>query len=94
MRTITISPTQPPPVGLMGGSAHRWVRGRGPFSPDAMPAEFARCFPRAKVETGWLAEDFWGHEIGWSADGSTLKVADDADFTPVPRPDSAKETHP
>lgn len=91
MRTITISPTQPPPVGLMGGSVHRWERSLDPFRPAAMPAEFRHRVPKPKVETGWMAEDYWGNPIGFATDGSTLEVADDADFTPVPRPDPAKE---
>lgn len=96
-RTITISPTQPPPVGLLGGSVHRWVRGRDPFAREFMPPQFQDRFPDRPAEHGWLAEDYWGHEIGWSADGSTLEVADDADFTPVPRPTrapAAKEACP
>lgn len=90
-RTITISPTQPPPVGLMGGSLHRWVRGRDPFAREFMPDHLKDRFPDRPAASGWLAEDYWGNEIGWSSDGSTLEVADDADFTPVPRPDPAKE---
>lgn len=91
MKTITISPTQPPPIGLMGGSVHRWVRDSDPFARTAMPEQFQHLFPDCPAATGWMAEDYWGNAIGFVPDGHGLKVADDADFTPVPRPDPAKE---
>lgn len=76
MSTITLTPTQAPPVGMWGGSVHRWTRCKSPWHVDAFPAEFKHVGDQGQRQEGWMAEDWCGNEIGWLPDGAEIEVAD------------------
>jgi len=70
---MIVSETQKPPVGGMGGSIWDWERGTDPFHTDAFPPEFKWAGTQGEPQTGWIALDGLGNQIGWCPDGTEIK---------------------
>jgi hypothetical protein len=70
---MTITETQAPPIGGMGGSVHSWERGSDPWHKDAAPKGLEDAFDSGTRKTGWMALDAYGNAIGWCADGTEME---------------------
>jgi hypothetical protein len=65
-----ISPTFHPPLGIMGGSVHSYVRGKSPWHADAFAKELKSAAPvTGERKEGWFAQDWCGNDIGFFPDG-------------------------
>ena len=70
------SPTQQPPMDLMGGCIHYWERAPDPWHRDAFPDQFKPFAPNTRSRRwGWLAIDGVENPIGWIPDGTEFKDA-------------------
>jgi hypothetical protein len=59
-----------PPLGIMGGSVHKYERGMSPWHEDAFPVEYKKSAPElGKRLSGWFAQDWCGNDIGFFPDG-------------------------
>lgn len=70
-RSYTIGPHRHPPVGIMGGSVHKYERSTSPWHKDKFPDAFKASAPEQgeTPSSGWMALDWCGNPIGFFHDG-------------------------